>query len=86
MTILLILAIGNILCSDFGLFYFIPKNSGMLYSTTSTLDTYIYNGMTDGGDFALTGAANFLKSVVGFILILVTNAITRKISEENALF
>jgi len=85
-TIMFILAIGSILSSDFGLFYFVPKNSGMLYSTTSTLDTYIYNGMTAGGDFALTGAANFLKSVTGFILVLITNAIVNKISPDNALF
>lgn len=85
-TIMLILAIGSILSSDFGLFYFVPKNSGMLYSTTSTLDTYIYNGMTAGGDFALTGAANFLKSVTGFALVLITNAIVRKISPDNSLF
>lgn len=85
-TIMFILAIGSILSSDFGLFYFIPKNSGMLYSTTSTLDTYIYNGMTAGGDFALTGAANFLKSVTGFVLVLITNAIVNKISPDNALF
>lgn len=85
-TIMFILAIGSILSSDFGLFYFVPKNSGMLYSTTSTLDTYIYNGMTAGGDYALTGAANFLKSVTGFVLVLVTNSIVRKISPDNSLF
>lgn len=86
LTVLLTLNIASILSSDFGLFYFIPKNSGLLYSVTSTLDTYVYNGMTQGGDFGMTGAVGFVKSVVGFILILITNAIVRKRSPENALF
>lgn len=86
LTIMLTLAIGGILGSDFGLFYIIPKNSGMLYSTTSTIDTYIYNGMTSGGDLGMTGAVNFYKSVVGFVLVVITTAFVRRHSKENALF
>ena len=40
---LTILALGRIFNSDFSLFYQIPKNSGMLYSTTRTLDVYVYS-------------------------------------------
>lgn len=85
-TMMGIMSVGGILNSDFGLFYFIPKNSGLLYSTTSTLDTYIYNGMKSGGDFGSTGAINFVKSVVGFLMIISTNAVVRKYSYENSLF
>lgn len=85
-TIMLIMSVGGILNSDFGLFYFIPKNSGMLYSTTSTLDTYIYNGMTSGSDFGATGAINFVKSVVGFLMVITANGVVRKYSAENAMF
>lgn len=85
-SVLLIMNLASILASDFGLFYFIPKNSGQLYSVTSTLDTYVYNGMTTNGDFGTTGAVAFVKSVTGFVLILVTNTIMRKRSPENALF
>ncbi|MFI2777672.1 ABC transporter permease subunit, partial [Escherichia coli] len=45
-SILTILAVGNIFRADFGLFYQIPQNSGALYNVTSVLDTYIYNGLT----------------------------------------
>ena len=86
LTVLLTLSIAGILSSDFGLFYFIPKNSGLLYPVTNTLDTYVYNGMTQGGEFGMTGAVGFMKSVVGFVLILITNAIVRKRAPENALF
>ena len=84
--ILGIMSIGGILNSDFGLFYIIPKNSGILYSVTSTLDTYIYNAMTTGSDLGATSAVSFYKSVVGFVLILGANKLVKKLDGEFALF
>ena len=85
--IMVIMGIGGILHSDFGLFYNVTRNSGPLYETTQTLDTYIYNGITSqGGNVTLTSAASFFQSVVGFILVVTTNAIIRKVSPENAMF
>ena len=43
MTILTILAVGNIFRADFGLFYNIPRNSGALYDVTQVLDTLNLN-------------------------------------------
>lgn len=40
--LMLLLQIGRIFNSDFGLFLQVPMNSGMLYSTTQTIDTYVY--------------------------------------------
>lgn len=85
-TIMFLINMGSIMHSDFGLFYIIPKNSGMLYSVTSTIDTYIYNGITGIGDMGSTAAAGFYQSVIGFLLVVATNAIVKKISSENALF
>ncbi|MBR6729434.1 MAG: sugar ABC transporter permease [Clostridia bacterium] len=85
-TIMFILNIGSVMRSDFGLFYIIPKNSGLLYSVTSTLDTYIYNGMTGLGDMGSTAAAGLYQSVIGFLLVVGSNFIVRKISPEDALF
>ena len=39
---LLIMQIGRIFYSDFGLFYQVPMNSGMLFEVTQTIDTYVY--------------------------------------------
>jgi len=81
-----ILKVGSIFYSDFGLFYLVPKNSGPLYSVTSTIDTYVYNGLMGGGNLGMTAATGFYQSLVGFVLVLTVNAIVRKISPEDAMF
>lgn len=86
MTILTILAVGNIFRADFGLFYNVPRNSGSLYQVTSVLDTYIYNGLTSTGDIGMTAAAGLYQSTVGFVLLMVTNGIVRRFDNESALF
>lgn len=83
---LTLLNVGRIFYSDFGLFYQVPRNSGMLYDTTRTIDVYVYNALMKNTDYALASAASFYQSVVGFILILAANMIIRKFSRENALF
>lgn len=83
---LLILNCGNIMRSDFGLFYQVPQNSGMLYSVTDTIDTYVYRMLMVNNNIGVSSAAGFIQSVVGFALVLTVNAIIRKLDKDNALF
>ncbi len=83
---MVILNLGRIVTSDFSLFYQIPKNNGALYSVTQTLDVYVYNALMKNSDFAMSSAASVFQSIVGFIFVLITNAIVRKYNEESALF
>lgn len=83
---MLILSIGKIFYSDFGLFYFIPRDIGTLYPTTDVIDTYVYRSLRVLGDLGMASAAGFYQSIVGFVLVLVSNLIVRKTSPENALF
>ena len=85
-TIMLLLGVGNILRSDTGLFYTVTKNSGALYETTQVLDSYLLNAMKTSSDFGGMAAMTFYQSVVGCILVVVTNLIARKVSPENSLF
>lgn len=83
---LTILAIGKIFYSDFGLFYQVPMQSGSLFNVTQTIDTYVFYGLMKNGNIGMSAAAGFYQSLVGFALVLLTNAIVNKISKENAMF
>ena len=83
---MVILNLGRIANSDFGLFYQIPRNSGALYNVTKTIDVYVYNALMNNNDFSLSAAAAVFQSVVGFVFILVANAVVKRVSEKDALF
>lgn len=84
--IMTLLAIGRIFYSDFGLFYQVPMNSGALYNTTNVIDTYVYRGLLQIGDIGMSSAAGMYQSIVGFILVILSNYVVRKFSSENAMF
>lgn len=86
MIIMFITSVGGMFRSDFGLFYQLPKNSGALYPVTNVIDTYVYRGLTNLGNIGMSSAAALYQSFVGLILILTTNAIVKKVDEENAFF
>lgn len=86
-TIMLtLLAIGRIFYSDFGLFYQVPMNSGPLYETTNVIDTYVFRGLMQIGDIGMSAAAGFYQSLVGFALVVASNAVVRKIDKDSALY
>ena len=85
-TVMLLLSVGNIMRSDTGLFYQITRNSGILYSTTQVLDSYMLNQMLKSSNFGFTAAATFFQSMVGLLMMLFANWLVRKSEPENALF
>ncbi len=85
-VMMVLMMIGKIFYADFGLFYHVPMNSGALYSTTNVIDTYVYRALMKLGDIGMSSAAGLYQSLVGFVLVLMSNLIVRKVSPENALF
>lgn len=85
-SIMVLMAIGKIFYSDFGLFYQVPQNSGALFSVTQTIDTYVYRALISSGGIGRSAAAGFFQSVVGFALVMGANALVRRISRDNAMF
>ncbi|MDF2922601.1 MAG: sugar transporter permease [Paenibacillaceae bacterium] len=85
-TMLVILDIGKIFYSDFGLFYNVTLNSSQLYPATDVIDTFVYRSLIDMGDIGMASAAGFFQSIVGFMLVLLTNFIVRRVNSDNALF
>lgn len=83
---LLILSVGRMFYSDFGLFYQVPQNSGALYPVTNVIDTYVYRALLQLGDIGMSSAAGIYQSIVGCILVIIANVVVRKYSEESALF
>ena len=81
-----LLALGKVMYSDFGLFYQVPMNSGLLYDVTSTIDTYIYRGLMESPNMAMSSAAAFYQSFVGFILVFTANFVVARIDKDSALF
>ncbi|NOU86106.1 ABC transporter permease subunit [Paenibacillus sp. LMG 31460] len=85
-TILVLLAIGGIFRGDFGLFYQLVGNNGLLYQTTDVIDTYVYRSLLVNNEIGMSSAIGFYQSILCFATIMVTNFLVRKSDKENALF
>jgi putative aldouronate transport system permease protein len=83
---LVLLSVGRIFYSDFGLFYQVPMNSGALFNVTNTIDTYVYRALLQLNDISRASAAGFYQSIVGFIVVLITNYAVHKLDPDSALF
>lgn len=84
--ILVIMALGHIMNSNFGLFYQTTQNSGALYPVTQTLDVYVYRSIMETQNLSMGSAAAALQSIVGFVLIITANTVIRRVDQSNALF
>lgn len=81
-----LMMVGRIFYSDFGLFYQVPQNSGVLFPVTQTIDTYVYRALMTSNNVGMAAAAALFQSVVGFLLVLGANALVRRLDSDNALF
>lgn len=86
LSVLTIMKIGGIFRADFGLFYQLPRNIGKLYETTDVVDTYIFRTMRVIGDMGTSAAVGLVQSIVGFILVIITNKVSKKLDPNTGLF
>lgn len=84
--VLLIVQLGRIFRADFGLFYLVTRDSGVLYKTTDVIDTYVYRSLRVIGDIGMSAAVGLYQSVVGFILVVGSNTIIRRLERDSAIF
>lgn len=84
--VMLIMSVGRIMNSDFGLFYNVTGDMPPLYATVDVIDTYIYRALRQMGDIGISSATGFFQSVVGFVLVLLSNKAANKIESGSALF
>lgn len=83
---MMLIWLGGIFTANFGLFYNVPRESGPLFEVTNVLDTYVYRSLRIGGEIEMAAAASFYQSVVGFVIVMISNALVKKVNTENALF
>lgn len=86
LCISIILAMGSVFRADFGLFYSVTRDSGRLYPVTDVIDTYIYRGLTQLSSVGMSTAAGLYQSLVGLVMVVITNKIVTKIDPDSAMF
>ncbi|MCD9026151.1 ABC transporter permease [Cohnella silvisoli] len=81
--ILLILAVGRIFYGDFGMIYALVGDNGQLYTTTDVIDTYVFRSLRTYGDIGMTSAVGLYQSLMGFLMVVLANWISKKLSDEK---
>lgn len=85
-SILLLLRLGNILQGNMEMFYNLVGKNSYLYNATDVIDTYVYRTLMNLKDYGVTSAAGLYQNVIGFILVIVANQITKKLDADSSLF
>ena len=80
-----IINIGHMFSSNLDLFYQVPQNVGLLYPTTDVINTYTFRTL-QAGHLARAAAVGLAQSVAGFVMVVITNGIVKKVSPENRLY
>lgn len=84
--IMTLLAVGKIMNADFGLFYNVTGDMPTLYATTDVIDTYIYRALRQMGDVGISSATGFFQSIVGFLMVMISNKVANIYEKDAALF
>lgn len=81
---LFIIRVGEIMYAGFDQIY--AMSNDMVIAVADIIDTYVFRlGLTQR-NFSLATAAGLFQSVVGLILVLITNFISRKVDPDSGIF
>ncbi len=83
---LTLLSISHVFKGDFGMFYNVIGNNGMLYDATDVIDTLVVRMLRQSQEFGMSAAVGAYQSVFNLLLILLVNGLVRKFQPEYALF
>ncbi len=86
-VVMLILSLGRIFFADFGMFFQLTQQSPLLLESTDVINWFTYRALIELRDYGMSSAIGLYQSVIGFILIIVTNWAARRMSgNESQLF
>jgi len=86
---LLLLSVGKIFnggLGDWGAFFSLPRESGVLFSTTDVIDTYVFRMLRTVSDLGMSSAVGLYQSVVGLVLVLLSNYLIKRYDRDSSLF
>ncbi len=80
-VIMLILSLGNVMGVGFEKIYLMQNSLNI--SSSEVISTYVYKVGLVGANFSFSSAVGLFNSVINLILLLIVNAISRKVSETS---
>jgi putative aldouronate transport system permease protein len=85
-VMLLIMSIGSIFYGDFGMIYALIGDNPLLRPTTDVIDTFVYRALRRNNDMGMSSAVGLFQSIVGFVMVVSANTLTKKLDKDSALF
>lgn len=82
-SILLILSLGGLMNGDFGQIFALIGQNAPLHEYTDVLDFYIYRKGLQAGQFSIGTAMGLFQSSIGFVLICLSNFLSKKMGGEG---
>lgn len=79
--ILFILQLGSIMTVGFDKVFLLQNPA--IYSTSDVIATYIYRQGLQFGEISYSTAVGFFNTVINFIVLIIANQISRKVSETS---
>jgi putative aldouronate transport system permease protein len=84
--ILILLKVSSIARGDFGMFYQLIGNNGILFDKTDVIDTYAFRALLELQEFGMSSAVGVYQSVLNFVIIIVVNEAVKRYNRDSALF
>lgn len=81
-----IMSVGKIFTGDFGMIYALVGDNAVLYPTTDVVDTFVYRALRQLNNLGMSTATSLFQSIVGLILVFTTNAVTKRLEPDAAIF
>jgi len=79
-AVMLILEVGNILSISFNQIFSLINDA--VLDTGETLDYFVYRmGLSSANNFSVATAVGLIKSCVGFVMIIATNIVSKKLTD-----
>ncbi|MDQ0062974.1 ABC transporter permease [Paenibacillus harenae] len=85
-VLLTLFGIGDIFQGDLGMIYAIVGDNPNLYQTTDVIDTYVFRMLRQMNDISMSTAIGLYQSLVGLVIVFVTNHLAKKYDSDSAIF